>query len=206
MPMRDHQRMRRGRFRRRAVARAQRARHRGGDAAAHRAGRHLAERHLRREHQRERGEIDQAELAHEPAVGDADQALHRHVQHVGRGQGQDGRHDRADEHHLPAFSGSHGRVSITRRPSATRAYLMPRSFAEPRRIPVRAHVRTASVFARSSIMSDAGRLAVRKSMSAYAAAAAGESQSSKSRRRGRPSPACVPCRDSCLRSAGTGRS
>ncbi len=121
---RDGKTVRRGRFRSRAIVRAQGARHRGGDAAAHRAGRHLAERHLRREDERQGGEVDDAELSHEEGVGDADQALHRHVQHVGGREREDGGNDRAAQHHLPAFGGCHAGVSITRPREPARAYLM----------------------------------------------------------------------------------
>ena len=108
----------------RLVAGAQGAGHRGGDAAAHGAGRHHAERHLRREHQRQRGEVDDAQLADEIAVGDADEALHGHVQDVRRRKGEDGGHDRPGQHHLPALHGSHcGRCS-TRRAACSRTYLM----------------------------------------------------------------------------------
>ena len=97
-------------------------------AAAHRTGRHLAERHLGREDEGQRGQVDDAELAHEPAIGNADQALHRHIQHVGSSQGQDGGHDRPGQHHLPALSGTHGRVGSMRAESRARAYLMIPSF------------------------------------------------------------------------------
>ncbi len=56
------------------------------------------------------GQIDDAEPADEIAVGDADEALHGHVQHVGGGEGEDGGHDRPGQHHLPAFCGSHCRA------------------------------------------------------------------------------------------------
>ncbi len=121
---RDDQRVRRRRLGRGAIARAQGAGDRRGDAAAHGAGRHLAERHLGREDQGQGCEVDDAELAHEPAVGNADQALHGDVQHVGRRQRQDGGHDRPNEHHRAAFSRTHAGLGSMRPANDARAYLM----------------------------------------------------------------------------------
>src|SRR5882757_4241574 len=82
------------------------------------------QRHLGRENQGEGCEVDDAELAHEPAVGDADQALHGHVQHVGGGQRQDGGHDRPSQHHGAAVGGTHAELGSMYPANDARAYLM----------------------------------------------------------------------------------
>ena len=101
----DRQRVNHQAAHRDKVARAERARDRRRDAAAHRAGGSHLQQHQQREHQRQARERHGPEPADEPGVADRDHRLEHHQQRSRGRQAQQRRQDRRREQALDAAVG-----------------------------------------------------------------------------------------------------